>query len=504
MNNNLTENLQTIKTAFEDIKNAIENKGGSVSECASVSEYASAINELPANEYTGTFIIFKQSLDKPDSPQGGTWTESGFEYPYGWSPTQKSRSSLGKVWMSFATIIRDNPDISWSDPVQISGEAGNSSSLGILRIDGILYWTLNGELLHDEFGNKIQAEGVNGMDANSAFTSYVFTRSQDTPGKPQGGNYVHPYPDNDNVIWLDHIPAGEWSSTKTYTSNSDSTPYVLYNSKYYILQTTSSTNNTPSSTSTDWKEFTQFEALFAKVGLIDNGTFGSAVFNGDYMFSQYGIDQNGTAVQTADGYKKFNASAPYAATNTFRPNVCINFKTGEAWFGAGKIKFNSSGSGYMSNGKFSWGSNYISVGDLVISDNFEDCNFQIDGAVYETSTATTVQGYAANSFAGEYRNVLINVSGGAAGTTQRIRYNWTSYNNRPTTITKILQFRAFQAGVVNSFILEIGSGLMYNEITITLPSSSSHDMADYEVWYSPSNSKFILYSKPAWTKSMFS
>ena len=222
MNNNLTENLQTIKTAFEDIKNAIENKGGSVSECASISEYASAINELPANEYTGTFIVFKQSVDKPDSPQGGVWTESGFEYPYGWSPTQKSRSSLGKVWMSSATITRDNSNISWSDPIQISGETGSSSNLGVVRIDGILYWTLNGELLHDESGNKVQAEGVNGIDANSAFTSYVFTRSQDTPDQPQGGNYVHPYPDNDDVIWLDYIPSGDgtaYMSSRIFTTD---------------------------------------------------------------------------------------------------------------------------------------------------------------------------------------------------------------------------------------------------------------------------------------------
>nr|DAI45515.1 MAG TPA: hypothetical protein [Bacteriophage sp.] len=29
-----------------------------------------------------------------------------------------------------------------------------------------------------------------------------------------------------------------------------------------------------------------FEALFAEVGVIANGLIGSAVFNGDYMFSQ--------------------------------------------------------------------------------------------------------------------------------------------------------------------------------------------------------------------------
>jgi hypothetical protein len=71
MNNNLIENLQNIEAAFEDIKDAIEDKGGSISECASVSEYAEAITNLPVNMYQGTFIIFKQSEDQPDTPVGG-------------------------------------------------------------------------------------------------------------------------------------------------------------------------------------------------------------------------------------------------------------------------------------------------------------------------------------------------------------------------------------------------------------------------------------------------
>jgi hypothetical protein len=72
MNNNLTTNIQRIKSAFNDIKSAIENKGGSVSESTSVSDYASIINNVPMNTYQGTFIAFKQSSVKPDTPQGGS------------------------------------------------------------------------------------------------------------------------------------------------------------------------------------------------------------------------------------------------------------------------------------------------------------------------------------------------------------------------------------------------------------------------------------------------
>jgi hypothetical protein len=54
--------------------------------------------------------------------------------------------------------------------------------------------------LYDEFGNKIKAEGIDGKDANSTFTSYVFTRSYNIPDKPAGGDYNNPYPDDDEIV----------------------------------------------------------------------------------------------------------------------------------------------------------------------------------------------------------------------------------------------------------------------------------------------------------------
>jgi hypothetical protein len=70
--NTVQENLEIIKTAFKDIKDSIENKGGTVSECTPVSEYAAIINDLPTNMYQGTFMVFKQSEEQPDTPEGGS------------------------------------------------------------------------------------------------------------------------------------------------------------------------------------------------------------------------------------------------------------------------------------------------------------------------------------------------------------------------------------------------------------------------------------------------
>ena len=60
--------------------------------------------------------------------------------------------------------------------------------------------------------------------------------------------------------------------------------------------------------------------------MIDNGTIGSAVYSGDFMFSKQGIDKNGAY---SEEYEKFNASSPYSTSNDFRPNICINFNTGQ-------------------------------------------------------------------------------------------------------------------------------------------------------------------------------
>jgi hypothetical protein len=72
MDNNLTTNLQTIKTAFEDIKSALNSKGANIIDCTPVTEYAQAINDLPSDVFSGTFIVFKQSETTPDIPEGGS------------------------------------------------------------------------------------------------------------------------------------------------------------------------------------------------------------------------------------------------------------------------------------------------------------------------------------------------------------------------------------------------------------------------------------------------
>lgn len=53
-------------------------------------------------------------------------------------------------------------------------------------------------------------------------------------------------------------------------------------------------------------------------------------------------------------YEDFNPNDPYNEANNFKPAFCLNFKTGEVWFGGGKAKINADGSGYLANKSITW------------------------------------------------------------------------------------------------------------------------------------------------------
>ena len=156
-------------------------------------------------------------------------------------------------------------------------------------------------------------------------------------------------------------PAGEYSETVTYTSTDTTTPYVLYDENYYMLKASKyygavdGAYGNPAQDTDYWTKFDKYEAVFAKVGMIDNGTFGAAVFSGNYMFSQYGKTEKGGSIHT-DKYQYFNNANPYGDGNTFYPNVCINFLTGETWLNAGAVCFKENGSWDL-NGKLKYNNN---------------------------------------------------------------------------------------------------------------------------------------------------
>lgn len=148
-------------------------------------------------------------------------------------------------------------------------------------------------------------------------------------------------------------PEGIYNVNTVYQGTADKTPYVYdsNDANYYVLnivgtwQGTLHSNESPSTdTSNSWVKLDAFEALYTKIGIIANGLIGSAVFNGNYMFSQQGIDASG---QTSTQYQNFDPEIPTGGE--FTPNILFDFRTGAGHMAAGKIKFGSNGSVDLTN-----------------------------------------------------------------------------------------------------------------------------------------------------------
>ena len=232
--------------------------------------------------------------------------------------------------------IRDAEDF-WSDSE--SHRVDNSEKLGMWKdtvpefnsTTDILYCTQGKKIYTDnsnyyiEWCKPFQLSGVNGIDGSD--------------GKGSKGQIIY--------------PAGIYNLNATYITTDKVAPYVLdtTDSNYYVLNAimswkgTEHDNLTPSQDyainhGKYWLKFDGFNAVYAKIGIIANGLIGSTVFNGDWMFSQQGINQSGSL---STEYQLFNPNSPYSSDNQFRPNIAINFKTGEVYMARGNFYCDANG-----------------------------------------------------------------------------------------------------------------------------------------------------------------
>ena len=145
-------------------------------------------------------------------------------------------------------------------------------------------------------------------------------------------------------------PAGRWNSGTTYDgTDSGKTPFVLYESngkdEYYVLTATTKVTNAIPGSSTAWTKMAQYEALYTKLLVADNGLIGGSVYNGDYVFSKDGVlsgnntsNYSGFTSQIVDNV--FSGNTP---TDKFVPNYLVDFNKGRAWFGNGNTLINEKG-----------------------------------------------------------------------------------------------------------------------------------------------------------------
>lgn len=250
---------------------------------------------LPVNGKDGTAQDGKKTEFRFAVNQSATTApvlNNSVRTPAGWSIQPPTVNSGYYLWMTTGTINSDDTlDGTWSAPVRISGEQGEQGPQG------------------------------------------------DTgPAGPQGPTGPTGLPGQDGRKGQLVYPAGIYSSTASYTTDGYKAPYVLdkTDNNYYVLNAqmtwkgTEQGNRTPSQDYAQnhgeyWLKFDLYEAVFAKIGIIANGLIGSAVFNGDWMFSQKGNDSSGSATTN---YQNFDGDP---VNGVFRPNVAINFNTGTVY-----------------------------------------------------------------------------------------------------------------------------------------------------------------------------
>ena len=137
-------------------------------------------------------------------------------------------------------------------------------------------------------------------------------------------------------------PAGEYSADTRYSYTATTAPFVLEEGKYYYIQAAGSGTSKGLDPKTDyaargnnavWRLGDSMKFAFIEVLFANFAKLGSAIFYGNYSFSQYGINAAGAAVKTADGYKAFDSGNMDADgypddDASFRPNIFIDWLKG--------------------------------------------------------------------------------------------------------------------------------------------------------------------------------
>lgn len=315
--------------------------------------------------------------------------------PAGWSIQPPTVNSGYYLWMTTATI---NPDDTlsgtWSTPVRISGE-----------------------------------QGIQGPQGDTG------------PAGPIGPTGPTGLPGQDGKKGQLVYPAGVYSNTTSYTTDEYKAPYVLdeTDNNYYVLNAqmtwlgTEQDNRTPSedyqeSGGSYWLKFDLYDAIFAKIGIIANGLIGSAVFNGDYMFSQQGINPSASDASTMQ-YQLFDEDHIY--DGSFTPNIMFNFKTGAGHLAAGKILFDESGNCTLNN---LYATGYIQEEYKVVDSTATAVDFTPDvkNYIFTAGNSNFVTIDSANMFKSGETVKEFNIYNG--NTTEQVNLNTYQWDNTDLNI----------------------------------------------------------------------
>lgn len=262
-----------------------------------------------------------------------------------------SNDTVNAIWM--ATSICENGE--WSDWVvsKIKGENGD---------DGASYYTKyyyivkTGEEVPN-LGDKDWSEKFPTLlDSNDVVwvKSELWVKTNNSDKKVDGVEPDGPIrftgpkgEPGESISSTSKIPypAGIFAANVVYKQTDTTTPYVLYNKEYYILnvdnyKSTNILSNNPVKDTSSWTKMDSFKAIYTDVALIQRGRVGEAVFYNDYMYSANGV--NGNSIY--DSFSPYNGTTKKnidtIIKDAYRPSYLVDLNTGEGYYAGGVIRFN--------------------------------------------------------------------------------------------------------------------------------------------------------------------
>lgn len=237
----------------------------------------------------------------------------------GISNSPDGKSYIGLAYNKETASESNNPsDYTWSKITGKDGVAGPAGEDGKTLYTWIKYAdtmpSSSSSTIYDipNQNTKYIGIAVNKDTASESIDAMVYTWSLFNGKDGRDGRIVY--------------PAGIYDATVTYTATDTKAPYVLYGDTYYVMNVTTSWTGSQNEGKTPaddyeqygehatWIPMERFEAIYTKLLIANNGTIGSFVFNGDYMFSQQGVDY---LYNEVDNYEDFgNDSIPFKFTDT--------------------------------------------------------------------------------------------------------------------------------------------------------------------------------------------
>lgn len=133
-------------------------------------------------------------------------------------------------------------------------------------------------------------------------------------------------------------PAGEYNATTKYIRTALSAPMVLDDGQYYVLNKEGAfTGIRPkddyaaNGSKATWVLMEYVKYAFVEVLMANFAKLASAVFYGDVMMSQQGVDADGKESSNYQGYNTFRLDPDTGESKRlFTPNLLLNFLTGDA------------------------------------------------------------------------------------------------------------------------------------------------------------------------------